>query len=290
MNKNHEEIIVVLSKSHLPADLSTNLLDSTFLTIENSFFLVSDNWIANLVSFMTSTMPSFHGIRNTEDAENKRLILTESFINMLGSANIETDVFIQDEDLKRLAFLKLKDESIPAENHAKVKLFIISRWERTLAEKISRISSKNSFVLMIPLSSEERDNLIPMHVKNVGRKIMNTWERPFHAIIDIPPMLFTWMGLKLPYTWIKIAPNESRDAILVERGDRQNILIVEDHKIVIPKENYSGEIYDLNKDPQEKHDLWDDPGSLELKSRLLIKFLSTKMGNEPMPMPRISAA
>ncbi len=36
--------------------------------------------------------------------------------------------------------------------------------------------------------------------------------------------------------------------------------------------------------------LWNDPGSRDLKGGLLLKFIHAEFGKEPMWMPRVSAA
>jgi hypothetical protein len=60
------------------------------------------------------------------------------------------------------------------------------------------------------------------------------------------------------------------------------------HKIVVDHANDDGELYDLNADPLEKANLWQDKSALELKVKLLTK-LTHRMAFtvDPLP-PRIS--
>ena len=43
------------------------------------------------------------------------------------------------------------------------------------------------------------------------------------------------------------------------------------HKLVVYHGHELGELYDLDADPGEFDDLWDDPGSAALKSELLLR-------------------
>jgi len=51
-----------------------------------------------------------------------------------------------------------------------------------------------------------------------------------------------------------------------------------------------GELFDLEDDPGEINNLWNDPASAELKSRLLLQFMQATLHDEPMRMPRIAGA
>ena len=51
-----------------------------------------------------------------------------------------------------------------------------------------------------------------------------------------------------------------------------------------------GELFDLEQDPGEIHNLWDDPDSQQLKTELLMKYIWADLGREEMWMPRISGA
>ena len=47
---------------------------------------------------------------------------------------------------------------------------------------------------------------------------------------------------------------------------------------------------DLQDDPDEYRNLWDDPACQELKARLILKLLHAEMGKEPLWMPRVAGA
>ena len=66
---------------------------------------------------------------------------------------------------------------------------------------------------------------------------------------------------------------------------------VEDrYKLTVYYQRDYGEIFDLDADPKEVNNLWNDPDAQTLKSELIKKLLFAEMGKEFIPMPRISGA
>ena len=51
-----------------------------------------------------------------------------------------------------------------------------------------------------------------------------------------------------------------------------------------------GELFDLETDPTEVNNRWDDPAFIEIKGQLMHKFLQAEMQREPTRMPRIAGA
>jgi uncharacterized sulfatase len=51
-----------------------------------------------------------------------------------------------------------------------------------------------------------------------------------------------------------------------------------------------GELFDLENDPNEHFNLWDEPEHQELKKDLLLKFMHAEMSKEPISMPRVWGA
>jgi uncharacterized sulfatase len=67
-------------------------------------------------------------------------------------------------------------------------------------------------------------------------------------------------------------------------------LVTDQHKITVYAMADYGELYDLAADPTELTNLWDDPASLPLKTRLLHEFVRARLQAHPTPMPRIFGA
>ena len=62
------------------------------------------------------------------------------------------------------------------------------------------------------------------------------------------------------------------------------------YKITVYYNQTYGEIFDLQEDPNELHNLWDEPEYAKLKTELLLKYAWAELGKEPLPMPRIHHA
>lgn len=87
-----------------------------------------------------------------------------------------------------------------------------------------------------------------------------------------------------PWAGVAFAPQlrgeaqSLQDSVVVENdedylGLRLRTLITDRHKITAyPGQGY-GELFDLHEDPGEVNNLWDDPGSQDLKSDLLIRLM-----------------
>ena len=89
--------------------------------------------------------------------------------------------------------------------------------------------------------------------------------------------------------------DRARDHVLVENRHQPTTLHVktyvdERYKITVYYRREYGELFDLEEDPGEIHNLWDDPDAADLKAELVMKLLQAELGKEPLPMPRIAAA
>jgi uncharacterized sulfatase len=62
------------------------------------------------------------------------------------------------------------------------------------------------------------------------------------------------------------------------------------YKITVYRDKDYGELFDLQEDPQERCNLWDDAQSQALKCELLLRFVQAEIQREPTRMPRIAVA
>lgn len=58
----------------------------------------------------------------------------------------------------------------------------------------------------------------------------------------------------------------------------------------IDRQSMTGEIFHLAEDPDRTANLWAAPNHLDQKIRLLLRCITCRMANEPIPMPRIASA
>jgi len=87
----------------------------------------------------------------------------------------------------------------------------------------------------------------------------------------------------------------ARDHVIVENHHQPTTLHLKTYvnsryKITVYYDRDYGEIFDLEADPGEVNNLWDDPASADLKRELLMKYIHAELGKEPMWMPRIATA
>lgn len=88
---------------------------------------------------------------------------------------------------------------------------------------------------------------------------------------------------------------EVRDHVIVENHHQPTTLhlktyVNERYKLTVYYNQDYGELFDLEADPQEVNNLWDDPASQTLKQELMLKYIHAELGKEPMWMPRLSTA
>jgi uncharacterized sulfatase len=67
-------------------------------------------------------------------------------------------------------------------------------------------------------------------------------------------------------------------------------LITDRFKITIYRNASYGELFDLETDPTELHNRWDDPAYAGVKAQLLLQFVQAEIQREPTRMPRIAIA
>ena len=87
----------------------------------------------------------------------------------------------------------------------------------------------------------------------------------------------------------------ARDHIVVENRHQPTTLhlktfVNERYKLTVYYGREYGELFDLQRDPGEIHNLWDEPDAAALKAQLTMALLQAEMGKEPVWMPRIAVA
>jgi arylsulfatase A-like enzyme len=144
---------------------------------------------------------------------------------------------------------------------------------------------------------------VPFIARHPGRIPAGIRNRSLLSTVDLAPTFLGWCGLPIPGHMtgidqgavLRSERKPVRDHVIVEfRHEPTTIflktLVNERYKVTIHYAREYGELYDLEADPQEATNLWDDPGSQALKHRLLERFLHAELGKESLSMPRIASA
>jgi len=97
------------------------------------------------------------------------------------------------------------------------------------------------------------------------------FERGFEAPLNLRPGR-SWKGL------LDGSVDSIRDSVVIENDDptsgyNARALVTAKHRLTIYPGTDHGELFDLQNDPGELHNLWYDPAHSELRSQLLRKLL-----------------
>ncbi|MGN0188713.1 MAG: sulfatase [Candidatus Cryptobacteroides sp.] len=122
------------------------------------------------------------------------------------------------------------------------------------------------------------------------------------SIVDLAPTMLSYLGIEKPYYMSGISQKDVwngqtdkvRDHVIVENRFQPTKFYVktyinERYKIAYDMNSDEGELFDLQNDPLEMHNLWNLPEYSVLKSKLLLEALQAEMKAEP-GMPRIAGA
>ncbi|MBN2841530.1 MAG: sulfatase-like hydrolase/transferase, partial [Sedimentisphaerales bacterium] len=123
------------------------------------------------------------------------------------------------------------------------------------------------------------------------------------SLVDIAPTCLSFAGVKAPrYMTGLDRRNEwsggeqmPRNNVIVEHHHQpttihMKTLVTDRYKLTVYFNREYGELFDLQEDPGEYNNQWDNPEYKERKAELTRELLFAMMGVEPMPMPRIYGA
>lgn len=123
------------------------------------------------------------------------------------------------------------------------------------------------------------------------------------SLVDLAPTFLDFLEIQKPTSMTGISQKQvwsgnkdsARDHVIIENRHQPTTIhlktyIDQRYKLTTYYNQNYGELFDLEKDPGEINNLWEDKNSKDLKAQLIQKLLFAEMGNEPMPMPRVSPA
>jgi len=144
---------------------------------------------------------------------------------------------------------------------------------------------------------------VPFIVRWPGEVPAGTESDALQSLVDVPVSLLRVAGAdvspmmqgvdQLP-VWLG-KKETVRDHVLVEHRHQPTAIhmktyVDERYKLTVYFRCEYGDLFDLQNDPEELHNLWNDPASQTLKAELTRKMLFAEMAVEPMFMPRLSIA
>jgi len=144
---------------------------------------------------------------------------------------------------------------------------------------------------------------LPMLVRFPGRVPAGAVNHSLQALIDYPSTFLGAAGIAAPGlmqgvnqldTWCGRAP-PARDHVIVENRHQPTAVhlrtyIEERYKLTIYRDRSYGELFDLQEDPGERRNRWDDPACAAVKTQLMQRFLNAELKREPTRLPRIAIA
>jgi uncharacterized sulfatase len=133
----------------------------------------------------------------------------------------------------------------------------------------------------------------------------NVISTALQSLIDLAPTFLSLANRTIPL-WMQGVDQSSAWSNANQGVSARQWVIVENHhqptklhlrtyidaryKLTIHRGAPYGELFDLQEDPREIHNRWDDPSAGSLKATLLQRFLQAELDREWAPMPRIAGA
>ncbi|GIP33245.1 sulfatase [Paenibacillus sp. J2TS4] len=144
---------------------------------------------------------------------------------------------------------------------------------------------------------------LPNIVRYPGKVPAGRISDSIQSLVDLAPTFLSFSGIPIPHAMTGVDQKQvwlghqerARDHAICEFHHEpttihQKTYVDARYKLTVYYNQTYGELFDLQEDPGEINNLWDDPASRDLKSRLLLQYIWAELGKESLPMPRIWGA
>ncbi|WDR05178.1 sulfatase-like hydrolase/transferase [Devosia rhodophyticola] len=144
---------------------------------------------------------------------------------------------------------------------------------------------------------------IPFIVRQPGTVPAGRVSAALVSLVDLAPTMLDAAGLKVPGEMQGVSQlanwsggdEPARDFVICENRHNPEMPHVQTYvdqryKISVYRHGVFGELFDLETDPREINNLWDEPASAGLKQDMLLAMVQGVMRSEPTRMPRIAGA
>jgi uncharacterized sulfatase len=143
---------------------------------------------------------------------------------------------------------------------------------------------------------------LPYIVRYPGQVPAGGVSADLQNLVDLPRTFLSVAGMEPPIHMQGVDQKQSwqgqgavRQASITENHHgytrfHMNTLVTQRYKLTVHSDSNQGQIFDLEADPGELHNRWDDPDYQDLKRDLLLQYARTRMNEEPIQMPRLFGA
>ena len=144
---------------------------------------------------------------------------------------------------------------------------------------------------------------LPMIARYPGHIPAGSTTNAIQGLIDFPSTFLSAAGIDIPGLMQGVdqmdvwrgRTESAREHVMVENRHNPTTvhlrtLITDRYKMTVYRHPTYGELFDLQDDPHEISNKWDDPSYTEIKSSLMHQFIQAEMQREPTRMPRIAGA
>jgi uncharacterized sulfatase len=140
---------------------------------------------------------------------------------------------------------------------------------------------------------------VPLLIWGPGLFSRTGGQEALASLIDLPTTFLSLAGITdYPHTqgmdlmpFLREEQSNTQDEVIVECRPNQKFLnqvtlVTEQYKLVITKGFELGELYDLQADPDQYKNLWNDPACQRVKQELMQRLINKRMEAEPSFQPR----
>lgn len=141
---------------------------------------------------------------------------------------------------------------------------------------------------------------VPMIVRYPGYVPAGRRSQAIQSLVDYAPTFLSFIDADVPLSMSGIDQSKvwlgkediARDHAICEFRHEpttihQKTYVDKRYKITVYYNQTYGELFDLQEDPEEVNNVWDNPEYKDLKMELFMKYIWAELGKEPLFMPRI---
>jgi uncharacterized sulfatase len=127
---------------------------------------------------------------------------------------------------------------------------------------------------------------VPLIVKNPAQSQAGKRSSELVSLVDLAPTVLAMAECKIPAVMEGLDHSDAwrgkgkmvRDNLIIEnrpipKGFYQQMLVTRGHKLVAYMDTTQGELYDMQKDPDQYENLWNKPEHEDLKRRMLMQLI-----------------